>query len=103
MAVTHVLALPGNEDILEKTPPPQSSVIVSTLLQTMRDAAAGIAVIIALICCNRRLLARRPVEKIAVTLPDTANANAATNIATAVVLPNLRGVIAMNLWGTGDC
>jgi len=41
---------------------------------------------ICLICCRRRLLARLPVENIAVCDPGTASANAATNIDTAVVL-----------------
>ena len=38
-----------------------------------------------MICCRRRLLARRPVEKMAVCDPGTASANAATNMDTAVV------------------
>lgn len=96
MGHTYVLAFPGNDDIFEKTPLPQSRVIVSTLLHAMRAPAEGMASIIAFICCRSKLLARRPVEKIAVTLPETAKANAATNIATAVVLPKRRGVIAMN-------
>jgi hypothetical protein len=45
-----------------------------------------------LICCSNKLLARLPVLKIAVTVPGTANANADTNIATAVVFPKRRGL-----------
>lgn len=48
-----------------------------------------------LICCSSRLLARRPVLKMAVVVPGQASANALTNMATAVVFPKRRGVIAL--------
>ena len=77
-----VRAIPGNDEILEVSDPSRKW-IVSTLLDTILVSAPGMHKIMLLICCNSKLDARRPVEKIAVTEPGTASANAATNIATA--------------------